>query len=183
MKKIVWVCGLIAGLIVSSWSIYSMINPPEDMNWDMGMVYGYGTMLLAFALIFVGIKNYRDKHLGGTITFGKAFLVGLYITLIASTIYVVMWIINFRNFNPDFMDKYAAHMIEQQRAAGVPEAQIQKEALEMKDFGEMYKSNVLVTALFTYLEILPVGLLVSLIAALILKRRRRADPEQAPAGA
>lgn len=183
MKKIVWVCGLIAGLIVSSWSIYSMINPPEEMNWDMGMVYGYATMLLAFALIFVGVKNYRDKHQGGTITFGRAFLVGLYITLIASTIYVLMWIINFRNFNPDFMDKYAAHIVEQQRAAGVPEAQIQREALEMKDFGDMYKNNVLVTALFTYVEILPVGLLVSLIAALILKRKRRDNADQVAARA
>ena len=175
MKKIIFTCGLIGGAISTIGYLYSMISG-HQVGWDWSMVFGYASMLLAFSLIFVGIRQYRDRHLGGTIKFGKAFLVGLYITLVASSVYVLVWLFYYYNFAPDFMEEYSTHYLEKMRAAGASAAEIEAATKEMASFGEMYK-NPLFNALITYTEILPVGLLVSLVAAAILKRKTaRVEP-------
>ena len=173
MKKNVLVFGLISGLVVSVVMGINMVIMHNSTNADHGsgsMVIGYLIMLVAFSLIFVAVKNYRDKQNGGVISFGKAFKMGLLIALIASTMYVIMWALLYNLYMPDFMDKYCAKMIEDARATSTP-AELQKVVDEMNGYKEMYK-NPLFFALFTYLEILPVGVLVSLVAALILKRKK-----------
>ena len=170
MKKNVIVFGLIAGAIVSTLMIIGMARGIETMNWDYGMAIGYTSMLIAFSFVFVGIKNYRDKYNNGAITFGKAFKTGFWISLIASTIYVVVWMIYYYGFVPDFMDKYSAYYIEKATASGATAAEIQKQSAEMEGWKEMYK-NPLYVILLTYAEILPVGLVITLISALILKKK------------
>ncbi len=172
MKKNIIICGLIGGFI----SIIGFLFMPKDMkHFDYGMYYGYASMLLAFSLIFVCVKNYRDKHNNGTVTFGKAFKIGLFISLIASTIYVVSWLIMYNFFFPDFMDQYSTYTIEKMKAAGASKAELDKQISEMADFIKLYQ-NPFFNAMITYMEILPVGLIVSLIAAAILKRKT-APPE------
>ena len=170
MKKNVLVFGLIAGAIVSSLMIFGMAKGIETMNWDYGMAIGYTSMIIAFSFVFVGIKNYRDKYNNGSITFGKAFKIGFWISLIASTMYVIAWLIYYYGFVPDFMDKYTAYYMEKAAASGASAAEIQKQSAEMEGWKEMYK-NPLYVILFTYMEILPVGLLITLISALILKKK------------
>lgn len=170
MKKTVITSGLIAGLISSSLFIGLMLlGKAGDMNFKNGMIYGFSLMILAFSLIFVGTKSVRDQN-GGTISFGKAFLVGLYISLIASTIYVMIWMIDLHFFIPDFAEKYGAHMLDQLKAEGASQAAITAKSAEIASFKKMYSSPVFVV-LMTYVEILPVGVLVSLISALIMKRK------------
>lgn len=82
-------------------------------------------------MIFVAIKNYRDKYNNGTISFGKAFKIGLYVSLIASTMYVVVWMIDYYLFIPDFMDRYAEHMLQESKAKGASEVELQKAANEV----------------------------------------------------
>ncbi len=170
MKKIVIVNGLIAGLIVAAMFLITMGVYHKNGNFDGGMWVGYASMLLAFSLIFVAIIRFRDKYNNGSISFSKAFRIGLYITLIASTIYVLTWLVDYYVFIPDFAEKYAASMIDKLKATGASAAEIARQTKEMDSFKEMYKNPVMVI-LFTYLEILPVGLILSLVAALILKRR------------
>ncbi len=170
MKKIVIVNGIIAGLIVAAMLMITMGFYHNQGNFDGGMWIGYASMLLAFSLIFVAIIRFRDKYNNGIISFGKAFRIGLYITLIASTIYVVAWLIDYYVFIPDFADKYAAHMLEKLESSGASATEIASTSKQMDNFKEMYKNPALVV-LFTYIEILPVGLLLSLIAALVLKRK------------
>lgn len=170
MKKVVWVNGLIAGFIVSLLMFVSMMYYKSSGSFENGMIYGYASMILAFVFIFVGIKTFRDKHNGGVISFGKAFTIGLLITLIASTFYVATWFIESAYVFPDFLEKYAAGSIEKVRASGASEAEVAKKSAEMKQLGEMYK-NPLIKILLTYVEILPVGILVSLISAFFLKKK------------
>jgi len=160
---------LIAGCIVATMFFITMGLYHKNGNFDGGMWVGYASMLLAFSLIFVGIKNYRDKYNAGTISFGKAFKIGLLITLIASTIYVVGWLIDYYCFIPDFAEKYAASMLNKLKAAGAATAEIAAKTKEMDNFVTMYKNPVMVI-LFTYVEILPVGLLITIVASLVLKR-------------
>ncbi len=170
MKKIILVCGLIGGTIVSALMVASAAKCYSDLNFENGMIYGYATMILAFSLIFVGVKNFRDKYNNGTITFGKAFKMGLGITLIASTMYVVAWLIEYYFFIPDFMDKYAVHMLKDVQSEGLSQSQIDKQVKSINSMKEMYKNPVMVI-LFTYAEVLPVGLIITVISSLILRRK------------
>ncbi|MEJ0105141.1 MAG: DUF4199 domain-containing protein [Bacteroidota bacterium] len=172
MKKTVLIYGIIAGLISTSLFIGLMLLGKAGHDFKNGMIYGYTLMILAFSFIFVATKITRDKYNGGVISFGKAFRVGLYITLIASTIYVIVWLVDYYFFIPDFAEKYSAHVLENLKTSGASEAEIAKKSAEMAGFSEMYK-NPFFNALITYSEIVPVGLIVSLISALALKRKRK----------
>lgn len=173
MKKNIIVYGLISGIVVATLMLL-MTNYVSHCNgnvdYGVSMLIGYASMLLAFSLVFVGIRNYRNKYNGGVISFGKAFKIGLLIVLIASTIYVIAWLIDYFFFNSDFIEKYSAHMLEELKASGASQAEIDKETKEMANFASMYK-NPLFNAMMTYIEILPVGIIVTLISALILKRK------------
>ncbi|MEO6523272.1 MAG: DUF4199 domain-containing protein [Mucilaginibacter sp.] len=170
MKRTVLVFGLISGLIVSVWMVASMAWFHYVENCQGSMVLGYAGMLLAFSFVFVGVKSYRDKHNGGVISFGKAFQMGLYISLIASTLYVISWLVDYYVFIPDFMDKYGAQMLKQAQSSGASAAELSKKAAEVASMKAMYKSPIMVV-LYTYMEPFPVGLIVSLVTALVLKRK------------
>lgn len=172
MKKQIITFGLIAGFISSIWFIIMMImGVDSNLNMEMGMLIGYATMFIAFILIFVAVKNYRDKMNHGAVSFGKAFKIGLYISLIASTVYVLIWQIEYFYFIPDFLEKYTSAVLDKMKAKGSSMADIEAKRKEMADMAVLYK-NPLFNALFTYMEILPPGLVVSLISAAILKRKK-----------
>jgi uncharacterized membrane protein len=170
MKRNVIVFGLIAGLIVTAMMLFSISKCYRDANFEGSMLVGYASMVLAFSFIFVGVKNYRDKYNNEIISFGKGFRIGLYISLIASTIYVLVWLIDYYVFIPDFMEKYTAHVLSAAQKSGASAAEMSAKVAEMEDYRQMYK-NPLFVILLTYMEILPVGIVISIIAALILKRK------------
>lgn len=170
MKKNVIVFGLISGLIVSVWAVVGVAWCYSSSNFEGNMLLGYASMILAFSLVFVGVKNYRDKYNGGIISFGKAFQIGLYITFVASTLYVLVWLIDYYVFIPDFMDKYSAHIISKAQNSGASATEIAAKTKEINTMKEMY-STPLMVVLLTYMEIFPVGLIISIITALILKRK------------
>ena len=173
MKKNIIIYGIIAGIVVSVLMLFStnyISHVEGKVDYNTSLLIGYASMLIAFSLVFVGIRNYRDKYNGGVISFGKAFKIGIMIVLIASTIYVVAWLIDYFFFIPDFMEKYSARMLDQLKTSGASQIEIDKQTKEMSGMISMYK-NPFFTAMMTYVEILPVGLVVTLISSLILKRK------------
>ena len=170
MKKNIITYGLISGLIISALMAVNVSMCTKSGDFENSMLIGYASMLIAFSLIFVGIKNYRDKYNSGVISFGKAFKVGFFMTLIASTIYVLVWLIEEHYFFPDFIEKYTEHEINKLRSGGVSAATLASKTKELEQAKEMYNNPVL-KILMTYAEILPVGLVVTLISSLILKRK------------
>ena len=173
MKKNIIIYGLIAGIIVSVFMLSTvnyLSHCKGNVDYDTSMLIGYASMLVAFSLVFVGIRNYRNKYSEGVISFGKAFKIGIMMVLIASTIYVIAWVIDSFFFIPDFAEKYSAHMLDKLKASGASQIEIDKQTKEMANFGKMYK-NPFFNAMMTYVEILPVGLIVTLISSLILKRK------------
>lgn len=169
MKKIVLTFGIIAGVILSVLMVATM--PFIDrIGFDYGLVVGYTSMVVAFLLVFFGIRSYRENVGGGQISFGRAFSVGILIVLIASVMYVVTWEIIYFNFLPDFGEKYAAHMLEKARAAGASAEQLAAEAENMNEMKSIL-NNPLLNAAFTLLEPLPVGLVLTLVSAAILRKR------------
>lgn len=173
MKRNILIYGLTSGLLVSIFMLISMnyiSHCKGNVDYDTSMLIGYASMLVAFSLVFVGIRNYRDKYNGGLISFGKAFKTGILIVLVGSTIYVAAWLIDYFFFIPDFMDKYSAHMLDELKTGGASQAEIDEKTLEMADFIQNYK-NPFFAAMMTYAEILPAGVIVTLISSLILKRK------------
>lgn len=181
MKRNVLVFGSVSAAILMIWVIFIAVMCCNYPNFEGNMWLGYGSMIVAFSFIFVAIKNFRDKYNDGAVGFGKAFQIGLYIALIASTMYVLTWLVDFYYFIPDFMDKYVAHVLTQAKEHGATVAEIAQKKADMAGYIQMYKSPFGVIVL-TYLEVLPIGLIMAVIAALILKRKPNAGQEIPVAG-
>jgi len=179
MRKIVLTFGIIAGVILSAMMLSCVTAVVRgDVGFEKSEVVGYASMVLAFLLVFFGIRSYRENVGGGTITFGRAFAVGILIVVVAAVFYVATWEIVYYNFFPDFGEKYVTFVLDQMRKDGASPADIAKKTAEMARFKELYK-NPFFNVAMTFMEPLPVGLIMTLISAAIL--RRKTPP--APAGA
>jgi hypothetical protein len=133
--------------------------------------FGYLVMLAALTMIFVGVKRYRDVECGGVIRFGRAFGLGLGIAIVAGLIYVIGWELYTALTGWNFMADYTASMLEQMRAEGASPAAIQAKQAEMRDMAEMY-ANPLYRMPMVFAEIFPVGLLIALVSAALLRNPR-----------
>jgi hypothetical protein len=171
MKKTVLTYGLISGAILS---IMMLATVPfhDTIGFDRAEVIGYTTMIVAFLLIFFGIRSYRDNVAGGSVGFGRAFAVGALIAAVASACYVLTWEVIYYKLAPDFGAKYQAHMIEKARASGESQAAIDKKVAQVQKYAEWYK-NPAINVAITFIEPLPVALIVALVSAGILGRRRK----------
>jgi hypothetical protein len=172
MKRNILVFGSIAGILICVFTIILTTLVEAHSTPGLGEILGYAAMILALSLTYVGVRNYRDKYNNGVISFGQAFSVAIAIALIASTFYVISWLVEFYVFMPDFMDKYAAMMATRARASHLDPVALQKKLAEIESMRSGYK-NPVVVILYTYLEILPVGIIISLLTAILLKRKRR----------
>lgn len=170
MKKTIIIYGLIAGFITTVMMVISTIIHNQNPDSKGSEIIGFTGMFVAFIFIFLGIKNYRDKQNQGVISFAQAFKIGFLICLIASTMYVFTWMVECHFFFPDFMEKYAAHAIEEARKSGISAAELSKTKEEMNNYVEYYK-NPLLRMLLTYMEILPIGIVIALLSSLILKKK------------
>jgi hypothetical protein len=171
MKKTVWTFGLISGAI-SVVMMFGTLPYADRIGFDKSEVIGYTTMVLSFLMVFFGIRSYRDNVDGGAITFGKALSIGLLITLISCVCYVASWEILYFNFMPDFLDKYAAHMVEQAKSSGASDSAILAQIQAIQKMKERY-NNPIYNVAITFIEPLPVGLIITFLSAAILRRKRQ----------
>ena len=163
--------GIIAGLIVGIPMIVlaTVVDGHTPLAW--GMVIGYTTMLMAFSMVFIGIKRYRDVDMGGVVRFWPAFALGLGISFVASVIYVLAWEALLAFTHMDFAASYATTLIEEQKAKGISADALAKLVAEMDSFKKQY-ADPLYRLPMTFTEIFPIGVLVSLIAAGLLRNRK-----------
>ena len=176
MKRNILVFGSISGIIVGTLMALGLFWANQGHDIQEGMLLGYASMVIALSLIYVGVRNFRDKYKEGVISFANAMKLALGITLIASTIYVAVWLVEFYVFIPDFMDKYTAAHIQQVKSSGLSPAALQKQVADMESMRDSYDHNLLVVVFYSYLEIVPVGIIISLLTALLLKRKHRPSP-------
>lgn len=181
MKKTILTFGLISGAI-SSLMMLATVPFADRMGFERGLVIGYTAIVLSFLLVFFGIRSYRDNTGNGQITFSKAFVVGISITLISCVFYVVTWEVIYFNFMPDFMDKYGAHMVAKLKASGASAAAIQAQLEQVKKYKEL-EDNPLLNAAMTFTEPFPVGLAITLISAAVLRKKLHPQPAHSPAPA
>ena len=169
MNKLIYTYGIIAGLIVSAMVSLSFVG--IEVIEKNGELFGYSSMIIAFSTIFIAINSHKTKFGNNEISFKKAFSIGLKITLIASAIYIISWFVLSNTIAQDFMTNYFEHSIESIRESNLSASEIETKIAEVESFRESYK-NPLVKIGMTFIEIFPVGLLVSLIAAFILRTKK-----------
>lgn len=171
MQQSILKYGLIAGLAVGiPLSAITIIFSGHLMGW-LGMAIGYLTMLIALTAVFVGVKRYRDVERGGVIRFWPAFGLGLGISAVAGVIYVLSWEASIAVTGADFIGAYTDATIADQRAAGASEAELAALAAKMQAFAVQY-ANPLFRLPMIFMEIFPVGILVSLVTAALLRNPR-----------
>jgi uncharacterized protein DUF4199 len=169
MKKTILTFGLISGLIMSVLMGGSLLIAGK-IGSGHSLVLGYTIMVASFLLIYFGIRSYRDNILAGQISFGRAFACGILIALISSVCYVVMWEILYFNFMPHFMDGYFTTQIHKVQSAGLDAAATAARVAAIQHSQQLYQ-NPLVNMAYTIMEPLPVGLLITLVSAALLRRR------------
>lgn len=185
MKRTVTVFGLIAGVIIVTlvWLMLAIDSEGDLISMDHSQFVGYGIMVVSLSMIFFGIKSFRDNYGGGTITFWKGVQIGLLITLIASVMYAGGWII-YNSVNPEwlgmFMEKYSEYQANTMRTAGSSQAEIDAVLQQMADMGKMLE-NPLIFFLLGLVEIIPVGILITLISAAILRKKEVLPAHPLPA--
>lgn len=170
MSRIVLVYGVISGTIVLATIVVGFAlsggEAPHAEAW-----LGYLIMLIALSLIFVGVKQYRDRHLGGVIRFGTAMLVGLGISTVAGIVYTAAWEIWLAMTDYAFIGQYTENVIAAKQAQGLSGADLEALRDEMATLESRYASPLFRLPM-TFLEIFPVGVLITLIAAAILRNPR-----------
>ena len=175
MLKIAVTFGLIAGAIMLG-VFFAALPFKENIGFDNGMVVGYASMVAAFLLVYFGIRSYRDNLGGGSVSFGRAMGVGSLIVLVASVFYVATWEVYYfgTNGGKEYMAGYQEYLIKKEKARGASETELAKIVKDNKKFAEMYE-NPLINSAFTFLEPLPVGILITLISAAVLRRKKGSD--------
>jgi hypothetical protein len=169
MKKIVLTFGMLSGA-VSVLMMFLTVSFVDQIGFDRGIIVGYTGIVVSLLFVYFGVRSYRDNQLGGKITFGRAFGVGMLITLISCVFYVVAWEIEYATIFSDFVDKYEAYAMDQARASGATEATMTAKAAEIADMKRMMDSP-LMRPLLVFIEPFPVGLLVTLISAAVLRKK------------
>lgn len=169
MKRVVLTFGFLSGGL-SALMMFGTLPFVDKIGFDRGVIVGYTAIVISFLFVYFGIRSYRDNVNGGVIGFGRALGVGLLITLISCACYVAAWQVIYRNFMPDFMDKYSAHTMEQLKTSGASVAELEAADRNMSLFKELYK-NPLINIGLTLVEPLPVGLLITFVSAAVLRRK------------
>ena len=162
--------GLLSGLVIIATMLVGITMTGQD-NFFSSEWFGYLVMLVALTFIFVGVKRYRDVERGGVIKFVPALLMGLSIAAVAGLAYVVVWEIYLAATDYKFMDEYIAGILRAREAEGASAAAIAKETASLEAMRVSY-GNPLFRVPMTFLEIFPVGLLVALISAALLRNPR-----------
>jgi len=179
VKKTIITFGLISGVISSLLMVCTMPFA-HRIGFDRALILGYTSIVLSFLLVYFGIRSYRDNVADGHITFGRAFAVGLCITLISCVFYVATWEVLYHTVYRNFMDEYSASMISKAQASGASAQVVQAKIDEIQRMKVMY-ANPLYNVLMTFIEPFPVGLLITLISSAVLRKKARPESSQSAA--
>lgn len=174
MKKTVLTYGLLSGAVVAL-LVFTIMPNVYRFGFDYGLILGYTTIVLSLLLVPFGIRSYRENAGGGQITFERALAVGLLITLISCVCYVLAWEVVYYTFLPDFCEKYAAYAIAKAEVAGATPQALEETRTQMKDMKVML-DNPLIFAAVGMTEPLPVGLVITLLSAIVLRKKSAAAP-------
>ena len=169
MKKIVLTFGLISGVMISVLMDGSVLIASKT-SFGHSMAFGYTMMVASFLLVYFGICSYRDNVLSGQISFGRALACGLLITAITCACYVATWEVVYFRFLPHFVDGYFAAQVRHVQTSGLNPATTAAQISAIRHSQQLYQ-NPFVNMAYTLIEPLPVGVVITLVSAALLRRK------------
>lgn len=167
--KIIIKYGLIAGLILSGMAVVGFLMEGGNGKFDSGQSIGYIFQIAAFLMIFLGIREHRDKLLGGSINFTMAFRTGLLIVIIGSLMYTLTWMIYIHFVDTGFTDRYTEFMVDQIKNQITDPAEAEKNIEAFRKNMTEFKHPA-TRSMYTFLEVFPPGLLITILCALLMRR-------------
>jgi len=176
MLRYSMIYGAIIGVLVIALMSFALLVLGPDAPAST-QVAGYAFMLAILSLLFIGIKRYRDVEQGGVISFKLGAGVGIGIAVVAGVFYAISWEFVLLATDFAFIETYSASMIDAAKAEGLTAPEEAAKIAEIEGSMEMYR-NPMFRLPITFIEIFPVGLVVALISALILR-----NPKVLPARA
>ncbi|MCF6347771.1 MAG: DUF4199 domain-containing protein [Flavobacteriaceae bacterium] len=142
----------------------------KNLGYGLQEVIGYASMVISLLFVFFGIKHFRDNENHGVVSFGKALLIGLLITLFAALAFGIINLIYIKYINPDFTTEYYARSIEQLKSS-LTGVELETKLAEMESQKELFM-NPYISFLLMSFTVFLVGLVISLISSLILQRKQ-----------
>ena len=170
MQKIALTYGILSGTIVIVTMILGLVVS-DGGSFLSSELFGYLTMLIALSMIFIAIKRYRDQELGGVIRFLPALAMGLAVAAIAGIVYMVVWELYSMSNDYAFIDGYVNSAIEAKKAAGLSGEKLAQEIAVLEEMRANY-GKFYIRMPMTFLEIFPVGLIIAILSAAILRNPR-----------
>ena len=167
MLKYFLTIGPVAGLA----AIFAIIagHALGEGTFFASVTFGYLTMLVALSTIFVAMKRYRDREQGGVLKFLQGAGLGIGISVLAGFSYVAVWEGYLAATDYAFIEEYSEGLMESAREEGKSEAELAELQVQIDGVKANY-GNPLFRLFISFIEIFPVGVLVSLVSAGILRR-------------
>jgi len=168
MKNTVLAFGLLSGALAVAMMLATL---PFIRSMELGTsdLIGYSSIAISALVLFFGIRSHRERA-GGQLTFGRGLGVGILITLISSACYMAAFQVVYFKAMPDFGEKFSACMVERARAGGATEREIDETAATAAALKRLYDRPATNAAL-TFATTFPVGLVMSVFAAAVLRRK------------
>jgi len=171
MKKTILTFGPISAAMMAVMYVF-MCLARDSGNILLSQILTYAGVVVLFVMLFMGIKSYRGHAPGGFITFGKAFKVGIYISLVSSLCSAIIWLILYNPIFKDFMEQHTAVLIEKLNASGASIAEIAAKKEEMLKHTGLYE-NPIYRAGIIFIQGFPVEAIMTVIASFVLKYQPR----------
>lgn len=141
----------------------------KSLEYSTQEVIGYASMIVSLLFVFFGIKHFRDQENEGVVSFGKALLIGLLISLLAAFAFGVLDVIYVKYLYPDFMADYYAYYVEEIKNSFTGE-ELKTKLAELEAQKELF-SNIFMSFFLMFITVFMIGFIISLISALILQRK------------
>ena len=170
MKKRILTFGLISTVALAAMYVL-MCLARQNGNSEISEILVYAGVVVLFTMVFVWIKSYRDNALGGFITFGKAFKVGILMSLASSLCYAIMWMILFNSIFKGFMEQHSVALMEKLKASGASVEEIAAKKEEMLKQAKLY-GNPSSRVAIIFIQGFPVEAIMTLVASFVLKKKQ-----------
>ena len=171
MRKTALTSGLISGGVIAPVMYVLLCLARNNANFGISNILMYAAVVMLFIMMSWGIKSYRDNTQDGFITFGKAFKVGILISLVSSLCYAILWLILFNPIFKGFMEQHSAALIGKLKVSGAPVAEIAAKKEEILKHVGLYR-NSFIRVVIIFIQAFPVEAIMAVIASFILKRKQ-----------
>jgi hypothetical protein len=160
--------GIILAAVVIVFSLIIFLLDIDRQSW-----INYFSYVIIIAGIIIAQTTYKNKQLGGFISYGKAFMVG-FIMMIYAGIIIAIWTYVFVKFiDPGSLEEALRVSEEKMIERGMSDLEIEQSWPMVKAL-----NSPVAWTLFALLGNILIGIVVSLITAIFIKNE---DPNAMPA--